>query len=144
MINIYNYIPESVIKSELYINDIDIFFSHRWNKAIQHKEAKRILKDIEDAEIKHNDIIKGKFGITIINKISTGTKALLLALSYPKYLVNFTEAGDNIFNLAIKLSEKYNMNIMNNEVRVVDNLRAKIKFNGKEMQLWEMMGKVEI
>lgn len=64
-------------------------------KAFDNPISNRILHRIEGATKRKDNIIITKYGKTHIKDISTGCKAVLLAVNFPNYCISNIEMGDN-------------------------------------------------
>lgn len=106
MLNIYTEKP-----STNYIEDVEAFFDIMYKRIYSKPFTADIIKFIDGAEIIHEGVLKTKFGYGTLLDISTGSKAVLVALSFPDYVVNFIEAGDNIANKALDLSADYDLSL---------------------------------
>ena len=140
MLNIYTKIPDKL--KDKYVVDADGLFDGYWRWTIKHPEFERVINKIEEAKFVSKDLIEGKFGFSRITDISSGTKALLLALYFDEYLINFNEVGNNVFNLALELSKIYNMNILLNRTRSANDMNTNIKLDDKICTVWELYERV--
>lgn len=67
-----------------------------------------IIKVIDLVEEREGNIIRNQFGETTLEKLSTGCKAVMLAVYYNKknVYVSIEECGENALKVLFKLSEK--------------------------------------
>ena len=85
------------IDFDTYLKDSEIF--------------KEVIREIDNAEIVMDQVIKTPFGVTTIEHLSGGSKVLLTGIFTNDRYVCFDAAGDNVFDLALKLCNKYNLEI---------------------------------
>lgn len=102
------------------INDADGYFDNVIGKLKNDRLTKYLLKHIDDAELISESIIKSnKNGKMIpVQCLSTGCKIALVAL-YTKEIVNFVEAGDNVFKALLEISRLTDKDIniyVNNDI----------------------------
>lgn len=83
------------------------------NKHIIKREALygKIVKSIDNVLEFKGDYIETPFGGTSIESLSSGAKALLLAVNKQDHWVNFLEAGENVMNLAVEISRDIDLHI---------------------------------
>lgn len=62
--------------------------------------AKKLLKEID------GDIIKTKFGTTILENISSGSKAAIIVMMDPSIIVESFELGANVIKFLAKIPDK--------------------------------------
>ena len=129
--------------SKTYVDDVDKFFEVAKKSIVKHSKYRDIIRSIDKAAYVSNDTIRTAYGITGIHNLSSGCKALLIATAYPTYKVNFEEAGDNVIELAVELSKKYNIQIVFNRTAAIKNGDTEIEFNGEKMPFNKAMCKVE-
>lgn len=127
---------------KIIINDVEAFFYNEANEIIRHKEFKSVIKAIDDADVIIDGVIKTKFGVATARELSTGSKALLIALSYPQYITNMTEAGNNVLSLLVTLSKQYDLNILLNKGIPTSDLDYVITVNDKQMTMLEFVSEV--
>ena len=128
MITLYTKIPDS--KKDKTIYDVERFFENTYRTIMKHPEYKYIISSIDKALPKDDSILISQFGEMNIINLSSGCKALLIAIVFNDLIVNFTEAGDNILDLALELSNKYNFNILITREMATKNVLTKVKYNG--------------
>lgn len=124
-----------------FIDEVDIYFNYYALKYIEHSDlVKRIINDIDGAKWLGGDIIETRHGKTIIQNISSGCKALIIAVLNPNLTVSFIEAGNNVFELALELSKSMEIHIYTqNRVVIKHNHSCNVNFNGKIMTAKEWM-----
>lgn len=105
------YIPDYELNVSNCIFDVEKSFYVIANQCYKQEYFEGVIQNIEHGEVIEKGIIKTIFGFATISQISTGAKALLLALYKPKAIVNFREAGNNVVAYALKLSKKYDLSI---------------------------------
>ena len=79
---------------DVYVHDVESYFYLKYASIYKHPIALQWIKEIDGA-------LRTKFGITVPLNISSGSKALLIAITQTDCVVNFIEAGQNIFDLHI-------------------------------------------
>ena len=114
MINIFS--DCTLVPSELdIIYDAEEWFKYHLEasggEAFNNDISNRILHRIEGATKRKGNEIITKYGKTHIKDISTGCKAVLLALNFPNYCVSNIEMGDNAM-IALFREFKSNANIL--------------------------------
>lgn len=143
MLNIitnYNVLPK-----KKFVDDVEVFFWAKWKEIIKHPEFSRIIKEIDNADVLSVGVIKTKHGTTIPLELSSGCKALLIAITYDNLYVSFLEAGGNVLKLAFELANKYNINIVTTKaIRVLDksDLKKPLILNGKKATLDDYLREV--
>lgn len=125
-----------------YLDDVVSYFDFEFYRYVKpDKIVNKILEEIDGAHIISNDIVETKFGRTIITNLSTGCKALLIAAKKSGLIVNFTEAGNNVVELAVELSKDIDMHIYTrNRIAFHKNHNFIINHNGKEMTVGDLLG----
>lgn len=113
-----------------FVNDVELFFKSEWRTIVKHESFEYVLKTIDKGTLLGGDAISTPFGTTSVTNISTGSKALLIALSYPKFIVNFLETGNNVLELASKLSDKYDLQIYMENPGVIQDLDKIVIIDG--------------
>lgn len=139
---LYIYTKLNDISKNNYINDIELFFENTWKKICRHPQAKYIIQKIDGASFINESTINTKFGVTNILNLSTGCKALLIAVTYNTSIVNFIETGNNVFNEALNLSEKYDINIYLPYRKVSNNFNKVICLDGNKCNILQYMMKM--
>ena len=91
-----------------------------------------VIKHIDKADYLGGDVIKNRFGTTSISKLSTGCKALLLALYLPDKWIDFLEVGPNVINYATHLSSTQDIKVII-EGLVLSTSDNSVIYNGKEI-----------
>lgn len=125
---------DSIDKSK-FVDDVDIYFNFDLaNNLKSDKIIDRILEVIDGAHIINGNVVETKFGVTTLSNLSTGCKALIIALLNPGLTVNFTEVGDNVVELAVELSKNRDLHVYTrNSVVFGKNLDTVVNLDGKEM-----------
>lgn len=127
---------------QMLINDVEVYFDRISYIILKDKKLfKSVISKIDNAEYIPDNIIETPFGRTVINDLSSGCKALLIALTFPEYITNFTEAGDNVLKLAVEYSKTREINIFIQKP-IIGDLRYKIKLNGQDSTLLELARRV--
>lgn len=58
---------------------------------------KDLLHDIDGVTYIDGDIVQTKFGVTTLQNISTGSKAVVIQLLDPSYIIDAFDLGGNVF-----------------------------------------------
>lgn len=58
---------------------------------------KELLHDIDGIFYIEDDVVKNKFGATSLRNISTGSKAVIIQLVDPQYIIDAFDLGGNVF-----------------------------------------------
>ena len=132
---LYIYSSLKSIDRKKFVNDVEIFFNFDLAYNLKPDEAiNKILKTIDCAHIIDGNVVETKFGVTTLSNLSTGCKALIIALLNPGLTVNFTEVGDNVVELAVELSKNRDLHVYTrNSVVFGKNLDTVVNLHGKEM-----------
>lgn len=132
---LYIYSSLKSIDRKKFVNDVEIFFNFDLAYNLKTDEAiNKILKTIDGAHIIAGNVVETKFGVTTLSNLSTGCKALIIALLNPGLTVNFTEVGDNVVELAVELSKNRDLHVYTrNSVVFGKNLDTVVNLDGKEM-----------
>ena len=132
---LYIYSSLKSIDRKKFVNDVEIFFNFDLAYNLKTDEAiNKILKTIDGAHIINGNVVETKFGVTTLSNLSTGCKALIIAWLNPSLIVNFTEVGDNVVELAVELSKNRDLHVYTrNSVVFGKNLDTVVNLDGKEM-----------
>lgn len=132
---LYIYSSLKSIDRKKFVNDVEIFFNFDLAYNLKTDEAiNKILKTIDSAHLINGNVVETKFGVTTLSNLSTGCKALIIALLNPSLIVNFTEVGDNVVELAVELSKNRDLHVYTrNSVVFGKNLDTVVNLDGKEM-----------
>lgn len=68
--------------------------------------AKKLLKEIDGVNYIDGDIIKTKFSATILENISSGSKAAIIVMIDPSIIVESFELGANVIKFLAKIPGK--------------------------------------
>ena len=68
--------------------------------------AKKLLKEIDGVNYIDGDVIKTKFGATILENISSGSKAAIIVMMDPSIIVESFELGANVIKFLAKIPDK--------------------------------------
>lgn len=97
MLNIY--IRKQDIPKQRFIDSVDIFFnSIMYSLSLDNTDV-YYIRVIDSAEYMGNGHIKTVFGITSIENLSTGCKALILIHHYNDKIININECGENVLDI---------------------------------------------
>lgn len=97
------------------IFDVDVAFQIYERRDMKHPVAVNLMKAIDGAKYVSDDCIKTPFGVATVQKLSSGCKAALLAL-WTKEVVNFTEAGDNVYRAVLKYAKDVDIKVFTNNM----------------------------
>lgn len=61
------------------------------------KLIKELLHSVDGIFYIENDVVKNKFGATSLRNISTGSKAVIMQLLDPSYIIDAFDLGGNVF-----------------------------------------------
>lgn len=95
----------------VFVEDVENYFYLKYKDIYKYSITLEIIKEIDKAEVVGSDVLRTRFGTTNLLNISSGSKALLIAITQTNKIVNFIEAGQNIFDKALELSKQYDMHI---------------------------------
>lgn len=68
--------------------------------------AKKLLKEIDGVNYIDGDVIKTKFGATVLENISSGSKAAIIVMIDPSIIVESFELGANVIKFLAKIPGK--------------------------------------
>lgn len=95
-----------------YMYDVEACFGEYKDKVKKQKLYGRIIRSIDNVSEYKDEFIRTPFGCTSIDNLSSGAKAMLLAVTFPNVWVNFLEAGENVFNLALEIANDIDLHIL--------------------------------
>lgn len=107
MLNIYfGDMPEAIYNTEMYfINTYD-------DKWITDEFAREIIKKVDKSEVLDSQAIKSPvLGIIPPERLSGGTKTLLLMKNMPEKIFNASTCGDNCARFILKLAKERELTI---------------------------------
>lgn len=128
-----------LLNNKEYVRDVVAYFDNEYESIICNEYFEYVIKNIDKSERIAQDVIRTPFGVTTVENISTGSKALLVALSEPGLVVNFLETGDNVLNLALDMSDHYDMTIYLDKPVVVKKCDIEIEINNKRATSLDLM-----
>ena len=119
----------------------DWFNEHTILKIQSNSLVDRVLKEIDGASIISGTSVETKFGITDMTNLSSGCKALLVAMHEPDMIVNFIMAGRNAVRLALGISQFIDMRIYTpNSVSLYrEDLQIDVNLDGEIVKAEEWM-----
>lgn len=136
------YIPGYELNVSNCIFDVEKSFYVIANQCYKQEYFEGVIQNIEHGEIIQDSVIRTIFGVIHTSQMSTGAKALLLALYKPKAIVNFREAGNNVVAYALKLSKKYDLSIyLDREVPGI-HTNESVLLNGKKVVTFDELNDV--
>lgn len=107
--------PEVIYNTSLYFKNT---YSPEW---ITAELAKKIIKDVDKSEVKSGYCIESPvLGQIPPERLSGGTKALLLMINEPEILVNASNCGDNCAKWILKIAETQDLIINLNHIMEFD------------------------
>lgn len=139
MIHIIDNLNQCKIDKTQFINDVEAAFPIYKHKIQSNGLYGNIIRSIDKVEYFKGDYIETPFGGTSCDKLSSGCKALLLAVTLPNIWINFLEAGDNVLKLALDISNTIDIHIVYDQKIVSAKHRdMDIKLNGRVIKLKSM------
>lgn len=133
--------PNSIEKNR-YIHDVELAFNSEIEEeaVIDDTLIRSIMQEIDGASVLENKKIVTKIGKAHIKDLSSGCKALILAIKFPNKIVNFTEAGNNVVRLAVELSQQLDISIYTQNFIMFSGLDdIKVDIDGDIMTVDEWM-----
>ncbi len=102
-----------------------------------------IIKNIDGLEWRQGVAICTNCGRTVIDKLSTGCKGALLAVTHPDLVINSIEFGDNVFEALINVCSKYDIQLYMQYVILArhDN-NLEVMLNGRKMNINDALDKL--
>lgn len=95
MLKVYIRGVDNVPSDKKIIVDTDFEFSQILNVPLDSR-LQKIIQVVDGAELRHNNKIVDRFGETLpISCISSGSKAAVVILMNPEYIVDLKECGSN-------------------------------------------------
>ena len=113
------------------ICDVDGAFMLFKKRNMKDPVALKLVKAIDGAIYHSDNNVETPFGLANINQLSSGCKAALLAI-WTDAVVNFTEAGDNVYKALLKYAKDRDMYVWTNN-DVVINSDELVCVDGKKM-----------
>lgn len=108
------------------ITHIDAFFDNTVVRTDLKEQEEKFINKFEQAEFidETEELLKGRFGMYPMNKISSGVKTLLVlslisrgVIGKPSYL-NVTECGNNILDYVFQLADKIDLPLILNHTEL--------------------------
>lgn len=122
------------IKNNL-IYDVEAGFRIFKKSIINNPLYWEIVHDIDKVSEINGDYIKTPFGGTSSDNLSSGCKALLLAVATGTW-VNFLEAGDNVINKALSIARTKDLHVYYMlDLFTIEHKDDIINYNGKCIKL---------
>ena len=108
MLTLYD---DKTIGNKEYIKDIEASFAFYKDAIVKLPQLKEVCSTIDNISYIKGAYIETPFGATSIDDLSTGCKALLLAilLSAEDIIVSFVESGENVLSFALRKGYKINI-----------------------------------
>ncbi len=124
MLNVYfGEMKDSVFNTSLYFNNT---YMDNW---LEDEFAKKIIKDIDKAEVISNRAIDSKvLGVIPVTQLSGGTKTLLLIYNNREKVFNTSTCGDNCAKWILKIAKK-------KKEDVTINLRHLMNFGNESFEI---------
>ena len=121
MLNIYfGDMPEAIYNTEVYFMNV---YDDEW---IVDDFAKKVIKKVDKSEVLDSQAIKSPvLGIISPERLSGGTKTLLLMKNMPDKIFNASTCGDNCAKYILKLAKERDLTI--NLRHLMDFGKAKFK-----------------
>ncbi len=93
------------------ITKIDKNFTYiKKTEWFKHDFVKRVIREIDHAEVVDGDILRNQQGNFLADKLSTGAKALIMMYE-TDYIFNATSCGDNCAPFILELAEMKDLTI---------------------------------
>ena len=124
------------IQSNKFIDDPEAYYVLYKPSILKHPLLSSILLAVDKSTLIDGEVIETKFGITNLDIISTGAKALLISLCTDSY-VDFTEAGLNVLAVALEISKEYDIYFYT-ENHLISNSDIPVILDGKEIRASEL------
>ena len=123
MLNIYfGNMPEAIYNTEVYFQNV---YDDEW---ITDDFAREVIKKVDKSEVLDSQAIKSPvLGIIAPERLSGGTKTLLLIKNMPQMVFNASTCGDNCARFILKLAKDNDITI---NLRHIMNF-GKTKFTAK-------------
>jgi len=123
MLNIYfGNMPEAIYNTEVYFQNV---YDDEW---ITDDFAREVIKKVDKSEVLDSQAIKSPvLGIIAPERLSGGTKTLLLMKNMPQMVFNASTCGDNCARFILKLAKDNDITI---NLRHIMNF-GKTKFTAK-------------
>lgn len=113
------------------ITDVEGVFKIFEDRDMKDPVALKLIKEIDSAKYYSDSNVKTPFGLANIYQLSSGCKAALLAI-WSGVVVNFTEAGDNVYEALLKYAKDRDVKIWTNN-RLMLNSKEIVCMDGKMM-----------
>lgn len=127
------------IANERYLFEVDTFFEELveagMHDFLHEKLYRNIIYQVDGARLNPDSSVSGKFGLTNLFNISSGCKAILLAVYYSNdsdTWVNFNSAGENVLRLMYNLAKHIEIRIKYDGVVTASN-DSLVEFRGVTM-----------
>ncbi len=107
MLNIYfGKMPEAIYNTEVYFQNV---YDDEW---ITDDFAREVIKRVDKSEVLDSQAIKSPvLGIIAPERLSGGTKTLLLIKNMPEMVFNASTCGDNCARFILKLAKEKDITI---------------------------------
>lgn len=103
---IYGDEPRSIYNTNVYFKNS---YEPEW---IESEMAKQIIRDIDGSEVLSSECIKSPIlGQIPPERLSGGTKTLLLVLNEPEHIFNASTCGNNCAKWILEIGKKYDITI---------------------------------
>ncbi len=140
---LYIVTDKSFVADKVVFYDVEEVFKFQASDIVKLKMFEKIIYDIDEATLfskkDSKNVIRTPFGVTSIDGLSSGCKAVLLAATYPNCWVNMLEAGGNAWDEVLKLAGMVNMHVLS-EVRPITLSKNTVNLNGKIMSMLDVVG----
>lgn len=101
-----------------------------------------VISQIDNATFIVSDIIKTPFGETRLYDVSTGCKAVIIAMLYPDFCVSYMEVGHNVFDYTVNLSNHRDMYIFTPIVLFAKDMNSRIYMDNTKVTVKDYMLKM--
>ena len=100
--------------------------------------VKKALSNIDGATLLSKNSVETGFGKTVVTDLSTGCKALILAINFPNKVIDFSDVGSNVLDEAIEIGGQHDMQIYLPYTMEVAPTKCNVNFNGKVINAYQL------
>lgn len=118
----------NVSKSRI-IYFVDEFFDENFATSDFTNTDRDILKEIDNAIVVDNNVVKTPFGLCDIRKLSTGTKTLLCILHFTDKVFDVSGCGSNALDILNKIAVSIDISVHTNIRLALTNWYGVISIN---------------
>lgn len=119
------------------VKDIESRFDVLVNSGVKFKEDiyTFIMEEIDNVTFRNDDIIETPFGRTLITNLSSGCKAVILAMYYndKDIYICIDECGNNALKVLFELSKKWDVKTYINREIALEDDTITCKINNEQL-----------